>query len=59
MAYFLKAVEEKKYKLYITDALKSYLHLNISYREIIDTTPPDNRTEEDIISGLKEKMRRL
>ena len=44
--------EEKVYRIYITDALKYLAGLNVRYAELIDTTPKDERTFEEITNDV-------
>jgi hypothetical protein len=44
--------EEKAYRIYITDALKYLAGLNVRYAELIDTTPKDERTFEEITNDV-------
>ena len=58
---FLDKRKEELYRIYITDALKEYLHLNIRYADLFK--PQETRTAKEIISRLNldwkdDKMKR-
>lgn len=48
---------ELAYRIYVTDSLKSYLGLNIRYADIF--SPEETRTAEEVIDGVKDKLRQL
>lgn len=48
---------ELAYRIYITDSLKAYLGLNIRYADLF--TPEETRTAEEVIDGVKDKLRQL
>lgn len=48
---------ELAYRIYITDSLKFYLGLNIRYADIF--APEETRTAEEVIDGVKDKLRQL
>jgi hypothetical protein len=66
VAFIKKEQEEQIFRSYITDALKILTEntakmyggasLTMRYADIIDRKKPDNRTQEDIINGLKRKL---
>jgi hypothetical protein len=62
-------VEQKAYRIYVSDALK-YVTENTSrshggttlsrrYIDIIDKTPEDERTADEIISSIRKKLKEL
>lgn len=54
---FLDKRKEELYRIYVTDALKEYLHLNIRYADLFK--PKETRTAEEIIGGISDKLTRL
>ena len=50
---------ELAYRIYVTDALKSFGGLNARYIDFIDDTPPDNRTADEVICGIRQKLAAL
>lgn len=54
---FLEKRKEELYRIYVTDALKEYLKLNIRYADLFK--PQETRTAKEIISGISEKLTRL
>ena len=54
---FLERKKEELFRVYVTDALKAAYHLNIRYADLF--TPPETRTEEEIISSIRGKLRKL
>lgn len=68
VAFLKNRAYSRAYQMYITDALKVIAEntahfvtggqvLNIRYADIVSEEKPEERTEEDIISNLKEKLR--
>lgn len=47
---------EEAYRIYVTDALKGYLGLNIRFYDIINPNI-ETRTPTSIIEGIKAKLR--
>ena len=47
---------EEAYRIYISDALKSYLGLNIRLYDILYPNV-ETRTPESIVEGIKAKLR--
>ena len=46
-------------RIYVTDALKSRWGLNARYYDFIDDTPSDNRTADEVIGGIRQKLTAL
>lgn len=71
IASFQREQEEKAYKIYVTDALKAITEntahalisdgvgMSVRYADIINPKPVDNRTEEEIIDHIKNKLKQL
>ena len=69
IAFFRKEQQEKAYKCYVTDALRLITentakanggrYLQARYIEYIEPIKEETRTEEEVITSLKEKLRRL
>lgn len=53
--------ELKAYRIYVTDSLRAYLDNegNPRYADLIDRTPPDDRSPQDIIEHIKDGLRKL
>lgn len=53
--------EEKTYRIYVTDCVRAYLHNegNPRYADMIDKTPLDDRSPDDIINHIKNGLRKL
>ena len=53
--------EEKAYRIYVTSRIRAYLQDwgNPSYADIIDKTPPDDRSPDDIINHIKNGLRKI
>lgn len=49
--------DERIYRIYITDALKTYLGLNRRYADIF--IPTETRKPEEIINNISNKISRL
>ncbi len=45
------------YRYYVTDALKSLGGLNIRFADLFK--PPETRTADEIIGGIKDKLQKL
>lgn len=66
ISLFKQEQEEKAYRNYIAECLRVITentaksgggsYMQIKYYDIINPKPVDNRTAEDIISGIKEKI---
>jgi hypothetical protein len=50
---------ELAYRIYVTDALKIIGGLNARYYEFIDDKPQDNRTAEEVVEGIRNKLTAL
>jgi Mg/Co/Ni transporter MgtE len=48
---------EEVYRIYVTDSLKHLAGLNIRYADVFK--PEETRTAEEIIDGIKGKLRQL
>jgi hypothetical protein len=48
---------EEVYRIYVTDSLKNLTGLNIRYADVFK--PEETRTAEEIIDGIKGKLRQL
>ena len=71
IASFQREQEEKAYRIYVTDALKSIAEntgralmsegvgMSMRYVDIINPKPVDNRTEAEIIDHIKNKLKQL
>ena len=70
IAFFKKEQHEKAYKCYVTDALRLITentarainggrYLQARYIEYIEPIKEETRTKEEVITSLKEKLRRL
>lgn len=69
MAFLNNRAKDKVYRIYITDALKTIAEntahirgggtiLSMRYIEMITSQgPEEERTEEDVINNLKDKLR--
>lgn len=54
---FLERRKEELYRIYVTDALKAQFRLNVRYADILK--PAETRTSEEIIEGIKGKLKNL
>jgi hypothetical protein len=45
------------YRIYVTDSLKHLAGLNIRYADVFK--PKETRTADEIIGGIKDKLRQL
>lgn len=45
------------YRIYVTDSLKHLAGLNIRYADVFK--PEETRTADEIIDGIKDKLRQL
>lgn len=45
------------YRIYITDGIKSFAGLNIRYADLF--APEETRTAEEVIGGVKERLRKM
>ena len=45
------------YRIYVTDGLKYLAGLNIRYADLF--TPKETRTADEIIGGIKDKLRQI
>lgn len=45
------------YRIYVTDSLKRIAGLNIRYADVFK--PKETRTADEIIDGIKDKLRRI
>ena len=69
IASFQREQEETAYKVYISDTLKLIAentakvsqgnYINVRYYDLINPKPVDNRTEEEIIDHIKNKLNQL
>lgn len=50
---------ELAYRFYVTDALYYRWGLNAKYRDMIDDTPPDTRTADEVVDGIRNKLTAL
>lgn len=57
MSAFLEYQKEELYRIYVTDALKAAYKLNIRYKDLF--AKPETRTSDEIISGIKGKLKQL
>jgi hypothetical protein len=57
IARFNQYQREEAYRIYITDSLKVYLGLNTRYADLF--APEETRTADEIIGGIKDKLRQL
>jgi hypothetical protein len=55
-AFFLKEQEDNAYRVYVTDTLKMIAQGNLApavrYADLIDRTPPDPRSGEEIAADV-------
>lgn len=68
-ARFEQEQESSAFRIYLTDALKVLSEntarfgggssMRLRYAEIIDRTPPDTRTPEEVIGNIKNKLSKL
>lgn len=58
-ARYLKEYRDRMYRIYITDALKAIGNLNIRYVDFIKPSKVDTRTEQEVISDIKAKLRKM
>lgn len=56
-ARYSQSQREWAYRIYVTDALKILGGLNMRYADAF--TPDDPRTANEVIDGIKGKLRRL
>ena len=69
IASFKREQEELAYKIYVTDTLKLIAentakigqgsYIKARYYDIINPKPVDNRTEEEIVDHIKNKLKQL
>lgn len=69
IAFFKKEQHERLYKSYVTDALRIITentakasggkYLQARYAELIEPIKEEKRTAEEVITDLKDKLRRL
>jgi hypothetical protein len=57
MARFNRYQREEAYRIYVTDGLKHLSGLNIRYADLF--APEETRTADEIIGGIKDKLRQL
>jgi Mg/Co/Ni transporter MgtE len=57
MARYNQNQREEVYRIYVTDSLKHLAGLNIRYADVFK--PEETRTAEEIIDGIKGKLRQL
>lgn len=57
MARYYQHRRDWAYRIYITDGLKFLAGLNIRYADLF--LPEETRTAEEVITGIKGKLRRL
>ena len=53
---FNKLQEEKIYRIYVTDTLKSLSGANVRWYDLIDRTPRDERTFEEITKDVWSRI---
>ena len=70
-AVLKQRMQEEVYRIYVTDALRILsentarmlqfggTYLKARYAEIIDPKPADPRTGEEIVDGIKSKLRQI
>lgn len=58
-ARYNKQQRELAYRIYVTDALKVLGGLNARYYEYIDDKPQDNRTADEVVDGIRQKLTAL
>lgn len=69
IAFFKKEQQEKAYTVYVTDALRIITentakasggrYLQARYAELIEPIKEEKRTADEVITDLKDKLRRL
>ena len=69
VAFLKKKTKEEAYRIYVTDALMVIAEntsrfnggreMTMRYADLISEEKPEERTEADIINGIKEKMRKM
>ena len=69
IAFFQKEQEEKTFKVYVSDALRLISentakqvggsYISARYCDIIEPKKQEERTAEEVITDIKEKLRRL
>jgi hypothetical protein len=69
ISLFKNQQEEKAYKNYVTECLRIITentakfgggsYMQIKFSELIDQKPQDDRTADEIIQGIKEKVENL
>lgn len=57
MSRFEQERRDETYRYYVSEALKIIGGLNVGYLELLDKKV-DDRSAEQIIDGIKEKLRR-
>lgn len=50
---------DETYRFYVSEALRIVGHLDKSYRDLLDQSKVPKRSPDDIINGVKEKLRKL
>lgn len=68
-ALLKKQLQEKAYRMYVTDSLKSISentsrhsggsYMKSRYYDTVNPKPPETRTPEEIISHMKDKIRKI
>jgi len=56
-ARFSQYQRDWAYRIYVTDSLKHLAGLNIRYADVF--APEETRTAEEVIDGVKDKLRKL
>lgn len=63
MRYVMGRVEKEEhdmiYRIYITDSLKAISGLNVRYYDLIDNSPVETRTADEIKDHIKNKVNNL
>lgn len=54
-----KDFDDWAYRIYISDAIKTLGHLNVRYFDLIDRTPADTRTQEEVVDHISECLSKL
>mgnify|MGYP007070201230 CR=1 FL=1 len=55
----IREFKDSMYRFYITDALKAFGRLNVRYYDLVDMTPPDPRTSEEVVSHISNMLDKL
>lgn len=55
----IREFKDSAYRIYITDALKLLGRLNVRYYDMVDLTPKDTRTSEEVVGHISYMLDKL